>query len=341
MNISPTVSSVTGASSRGVIALLAVALGACGDIKQNDTRDAGQVRTDAKRQQAICASSAAYSRLKTIVFDQAISRYEGDRANLDTLADYSSVRIEAPVVEGRDATLDLIRCQGRFILDVPPGAERAFAGERRLQADIGYTAQPAADGSGMVYRLSGGEPIITRLAAFNLKTVAFRPPPAIDETRADADADETIAVAEAPRPAQKKELAAQPPKPAAEEDRVPIARQERSERVASDVSGRTGEATVRAFYAALGNGDGDTASAQVIPEKRASSAFSPDAITRFYGRLPEPIKLTDIKQTARDAYRVSYRYSAGRSRCNGSAIVSVTNRAGRDLIRSIRALSGC
>ena len=72
-----------------------------------------------------------------------------------------------------------------------------------------------------------------------------------------------------------------------------------------------------------------------------SSTLSPGAISRFYGQLPEPLKLTAIVPVAGGAFRVTYRYSAGRSRCNGSAVVRLTNRGGRNLIRSIQALTGC
>jgi hypothetical protein len=102
-----------------------------------------------------------------------------------------------------------------------------------------------------------------------------------------------------------------------------------------------GEAVVRAFYGALGRGAGAEASALVVAEKRSSRAFSAQAISRFYGGLREPLRLTAITPVARDAYHVNYRYSAGRSRCDGQAVVRLTSRDGRDLIRSIQALSGC
>lgn len=98
---------------------------------------------------------------------------------------------------------------------------------------------------------------------------------------------------------------------------------------------------VRALYGALGRGDGEEASALVVAEKRGSRAFSPQAISRFYGRLPEPLRLTALTPLGRGAYCVGYRYSAGQSRCDGEAVVSLTSRDGRDLIRSIRALNGC
>ncbi|WP_419826821.1 hypothetical protein [Sphingomonas sp.] len=110
--------------------------------------------------------------------------------------------MEEPVVTGWDAALDVTRCQGRLVLEIPPGAERGFAGERHLRADIGYTAQAAADGNGFVYRLTGGDPIVSKLVAFNMTSGAYQPPPAIDETQvAAADtaaADEAAASAPAP-----------------------------------------------------------------------------------------------------------------------------------------------
>jgi hypothetical protein len=79
----------------------------------------------------------------------------------------------------------------------------------------------------------------------------------------------------------------------------------------------------------------------VIEEKRSNTAFSPDRISRFYGGLREPLRLTAITPVGPNDYRVRYRYSAGRSECRGDAVVSLTARDGRKFIRSIRALSGC
>lgn len=128
-----------------------------------------------------CASSAAYERLKRLVFREAARAGHSDPANFDTLATNSVVRMENPVVESRDEALGITTCAGRFVIELPPGAERGFGGERRLIADVRYTAQAAADGSGLVYRLSGAEPIISRLAGFDLgrqaPPIALPPPP--------------------------------------------------------------------------------------------------------------------------------------------------------------------
>jgi len=265
-------------------------------------------------------------------------------------------RMQDPVVQGWDPSLDITRCKGRFILEVPPGAERGLGGDRELQADIEYTAQASADGTGFVYQQKGAEPIVAKLAAFNLASAAYRPPPAIDQAQAPAEPSEPAPVAEAPpppRPATPPPRQSAPPIPQRPVPSAPpkaTPRGQVAERTQPSVDrappptpsrGGNGEATVRAFYGALGAGNGTAASSQVIPEKRSSGPFSPGAISRFYGRLPEPIRLTGIVPVAGGAYHVTYRYSAGRSRCNGSAVVTVTQRGGRTLIRSIRSQSGC
>ena len=314
---------------------VALALGGCGKAKQDDARDAAPARATAKRQQMACASSAAYDRLKGLLFDQAIAAHDGLKANLDSLADYSVVRMEEPVVVASDPELDLTRCKGRFILELPPGAERAFGGERRLRANIDYTAQAAADGNGLVYRLAGAEPIVERLATFNLTSVAYRPPPAIDEREGGSEGPEPATIVQG---GERSEL---PADDVAPEPRSRSVTDERgaTREVASENSG--GEATVRAFYDALGAGDGRAASSRIVPEKRSGRAFTADGMSRFYGGLAEPIRLTAIEPISGGAYRVRYRYSAGRSRCEGSAVVRLTNRAGDIFIRSIEALNGC
>jgi hypothetical protein len=321
--------------------ILTATVGGCGKIKQSDQAVVAEVRNDAKRQKGACASSAAYVRLKGLLFDRAILQHEGSRANLDTLADYTVARMEDPVVQGWDPALDVTSCGGRFILEIPPGAERGFGGERRLQANIDYTAQATADGAGYVYKLSGADPIVAKLAAFNLTSVRFRPPAAIDDGESRYEVSEStaptsdhpsIAATEGP------ELAETSPPPRVVEREGTSRAPESSPAFAR---GNPGEGTIRAFYAALGSGDGAAASAQMIPEKRSSAAFSPNAMSRFYGQLSEPIRLTGIEPLSSGAYRVSYRYSAGRSRCDGSAVVSLAHRIARDFIRSIRASNGC
>lgn len=116
---------------------------------------------------------------------------------------------------------------------------------------------------------------------------------------------------------------------------------ERRELSPDPISSPAGEAVVRAFYDALGRGDGEAASVLVVAEKRTTEAFSARAISRFYGGLREPLRPTAITPLDDGAFFVGYRYSAGRTRCEGGAVVTLSSRDGRDLIRSIRTLNGC
>ena len=171
--------------------------------------------------QAACASNSTYARLKEVAFEEALRLRDGAAGDLDTLAASSVVRMENPVLKSRDDDLNVTVCTGRFILELPPGSEAAFDGQRRLSADIEYAAQAAADRSGLVYQVRGAEPIIYKLAAFDLNGQPLRSLPESPETElAEADPNEVAPVVEtpgAPRPAPQasppRARAAPPPEP--------------------------------------------------------------------------------------------------------------------------------
>lgn len=144
--------------------------------------------------QSACASNATYARLKEVAFEEALRLPNANSENLDTLAAHSVVRMENPVVKSRDEDLNVTVCSGRFILELPPGSEGAFGGQRRLTADVEYAAQAAADRSGLVYQLRGAEPIIDKLAAFQLRGRPLQMP------RAAAEETDFAEVAPAPEP---------------------------------------------------------------------------------------------------------------------------------------------
>lgn len=152
-----------------------------------------------ERLQDACASPSTYDRLKEVAFEEAVRIRNADPANLDTLATHSVVRMERPVVKSRDEDLNVTVCTGRFVLELPPGAERGFGGERRLMADVEYAAQSAADGSGLVYQISGAEPIIYKLAAFDLQGGRYAPPVAPGTDYAEAKVAPPPIPAEAPQ----------------------------------------------------------------------------------------------------------------------------------------------
>jgi uncharacterized protein YecT (DUF1311 family) len=124
-----------------------------------------------------CASEVTYQRLKELAFDEARRIRGGDSANLDRLATAAVLRMEEPLVKSRDEKLNVTVCRGRLILELPPGVESAFAGQRRLTANVEYAAQAAADGSGLVYQMDGAEPIVYRLANFDPQRGPPAPPP--------------------------------------------------------------------------------------------------------------------------------------------------------------------
>ena len=267
--------------------------------------------------------------------------------------------MEEPVVKGWDPALDITRCKGRFILQIPPGAERGLrrrapsAGDHRLHGASGRGRQRiclSVGGRRRADRRQAGrvQPDTVGRSGHPRRSIEGQSTPEASEPTEIAEAD-----VPAPLPRRRcgsigagwRTEGSSAARSAANIRSGAQSRNgQRSNRVGHSGCRSTdeaGEGAVRAFYDALGAGDGTTASAQIIPEKRSSRAFSPEGLSRFYGALPEPIRITEVVPLTRGAYRVSYRYSAGRSRCNGSAVVSLTNRRGRDLIRSIKALNGC
>ncbi|MET1111082.1 MAG: hypothetical protein ABWX67_06095 [Allosphingosinicella sp.] len=160
---------------RNLILLVAgtsAVLGGCDWMKKKDP-PAQKSKTELASEQRerirkACASEATYDRLKELVFDEAARIRNSDPRNLDPLAAASVVRMEDPVVKSRDDELNVTVCSGRFVLELPPGAENAFDGKTRLDARVEYAAQAAVDGSGLVYQMDGAEPIIYRLATFGL-----------------------------------------------------------------------------------------------------------------------------------------------------------------------------
>lgn len=158
-----------------------LALGGCDWMKEKEPPEPKGERelVDEHRERIrkACASEATYDRLKELIFDEAARIGEGDPRRLDPIAAESVVRMEEPLVKSRDETLNVTVCTGRFVLELPPGAENAFDGRNRLTADVEYAAQAAADGSGLVYQIDGAEPIVYRLATVSAPHSAIPRPP--------------------------------------------------------------------------------------------------------------------------------------------------------------------
>lgn len=184
-----------------VLALGALtALAACSvpQVAEQSPAQKLAARKSAKLANKACASAVVYERIKSQAFREASAVY-GDRSTmLDRLAGEAIVRMDSPFVKGSDPTIGVTICGGTFSVELPPGFNDLFDGDRRLTAEVEYASQPAADGSGLVFRVTGAEPVIYRLAAVALREKAKDEQLALAEEVPDALA---AATPPEPRPA--------------------------------------------------------------------------------------------------------------------------------------------
>jgi len=110
-----------------------------------------------------CSSQRTYDLIKRELFRRAAQVRGSDQAAFNKLAAYSSIRMDAPMLRSHDEDLGTVSCSGTLALDLPPGVA-VVGGRRTLTADIGYSVQPAADGSGDVLTLTNADSILTPLA---------------------------------------------------------------------------------------------------------------------------------------------------------------------------------
>lgn len=243
------------------------------------------------------------------------------------LGDYVGARIE---VRGRDLSFD------------PPGSGRAPLRAPAVMTAIGVQMLPAS--STPPTTATNRETPIIRDAPFprEVPTVLEAPP-----------------VREAPVPREvpvSREVPAPRDAPASREAPVtreaPVSREVPSngrapsgggERVARAPAGETGaRGAVLGFYEALRRGDGEDASAFVVPAKRRGGPFSPGELSRFFGSLATPLRVVAVAEVEPFVFRVRYTYEASRSaRCDGEALVETVRQDGTYLISGIRALSRC
>jgi hypothetical protein len=100
--------------------------------------------------------------------------------------------------------------------------------------------------------------------------------------------------------------------------------------------------TVRAFYTALGAGDGATAAQSVVPSKRRSGPLSAGELTQYYSSFRRPLRLLRATAVDADTVRVAYDYLLSDGRlCEGEAVVDVVQGSGRGLISRIRTQGPC
>ena len=124
------------------------------------TNAATSAREDPEKR---CSSQATYDLIKRDLFRRAAALRGSDQPTFDKLVSYSSLRVEAPLMQDQNEEVGSVTCNATVTLDLPPGVA-VVGGRRSLSADVLYTVQPAADGSGNVLTLANADGIITPLA---------------------------------------------------------------------------------------------------------------------------------------------------------------------------------
>ena len=123
-----------------------------------------------------CASGATYTLLKRELFRRAAQIRGKDDAMLARVASAAALRVERPIVRSRDEGLGSIACAASAALDQPPSLVVA-GGRTSLTADLDYTLQPAADGSGDVLTLTNADAITVPLATVGRSVTSPVPVP--------------------------------------------------------------------------------------------------------------------------------------------------------------------
>lgn len=165
----------------------------------------GQAVSPEKR----CASKSTYDAMKRELFRRAAQLRGSDQAAYDRLAAFAVIRMENPVLESENG--DALNCSGSLSLDLPPGVA-VVGGRRTLTADVDYTIQPSADGSGDVVLLKNADAIIAPLATLARTAQPAPPAPAaeVPATGVDSLGQPTANLPTSPQPGP----ATQPVQPA-------------------------------------------------------------------------------------------------------------------------------
>ena len=179
---------ILAAIALGALILLIVAMMVFAGRDGEDDRLTGdEVTASREDPEQRCASRATYDQIKRELFRRAAALRGSDEAVFGDIAGYSTIRMEAPALSDENAETDAVTCNGALTLDLPPKVA-VVGGRRSLSADVLYTIQPAADGSGNVVTLANADEIITPLA-----TLA-RTRPSAEETLNQVDPANEVAV---------------------------------------------------------------------------------------------------------------------------------------------------
>lgn len=123
----------------------------------------------------LCASQTTTDSIRQRIFARARTASSDDGALLSRLESGTVARMENPRMLDFDEGLEQARCEGRLVLELPRGTDPAFNYSRRLNARLEYVTQPVGDGRSSVYRMSGADDVIDRLADADLVTRRMDP----------------------------------------------------------------------------------------------------------------------------------------------------------------------
>jgi len=146
------------------------------DPSQDKLGDNANSSAKAADPEKLCASSQTYDFIKRDIFRRAAQVRGSDQAAYDKLSAYASLRMENPVLESESGDNGAANCSGRLTLDLPPNVAVA-GGRRSLSADVDYTVQQAADGSGLVVLLRNADAVVTPLATLGRVAQPSQPSP--------------------------------------------------------------------------------------------------------------------------------------------------------------------
>ena len=152
-----------------------------------DDRLTGAQTSQREDPEKLCSSQKTYDLIKRALFRRAAALRGSDQPTFDKLAAYSSLRVEAPLMQQENSKIGSVGCAASLTLDLPPGVA-VVGGRRSLQADALYTVQPAADGSGTVVVLANADGIVTPLATLAKMEQPAEEQPDLNGAAANPDA---------------------------------------------------------------------------------------------------------------------------------------------------------
>lgn len=176
---------------RGLACIVTLAFASCSAPQESASPDVEQDVEQAEygaEAEAVnpCGSPETYQTIKGIVFDEVVKGINGDPVPINDLRRSVAATMKFPRVTGSQPDLERTDCAGRLVLGIPPAARRAFDNEPELEADVDYSVQPAADGSGDIVMVEGIQFIVGRLiSAENFRSanrLASRGGPQLERT---------------------------------------------------------------------------------------------------------------------------------------------------------------